>query len=321
MAITIKRHDNDNPSLENYKLPPLHTFKNLASLSVSCSEDIPTAYCNREIATAIAASPKLTRLSLKNLVEADANIFVTKTSSLQTLCGNGATSPQLIELELRHVPLPAAGLSQMLSHRLKSLTISTPTGSRQLDFAWAELFTTLEEIGVELSQLSVSGMEAAMDEMFSYLLSCAAGHRLQTLEIRNIMMDCQNQEESAGRRFWNEIVPHHCSSLRVLSIQPCYEGEWCYGPEVAAAIRQFSSLRNLTVAVRSVDSTWAKAELSLASANKATENLDLEEPDNLSENSTVPQKIPLVSANEEIKYLYLKEPYGLPENSAVCISF
>ncbi|MCJ1349207.1 hypothetical protein MMC31_007443 [Peltigera leucophlebia] len=287
VAITTKRDNYCKPTLEDYNLPPLHYFRNLVSLLVSCYSDIPIAYCTREITRAIAASPKLTRFSLRNFDGANHNIVVATTcTSLQTFFGN-ATIPQLIQLELGHVPLPAAGLSQTLSNRLKSLTISTPTGSRHLDFAWAELFTTLEEMGIKLSQLSVTGMEAAMDEMFSYLISYAGG--LHTLEIRDIMMDCQEQEDNAGHRFWDQIVPHHKGSLKELRIYPWYEGEWCYGPETAAAIWQCWSLHQLGIAVRSVNSFWAKDKLSLTSANTA------------------------------IKALDLREPYGLPEDSAVLI--
>ena len=81
--------------VENYKLPPLHNFRNISSLLVSCHSDIPIAYCTREIITAIAASPKFTRFSLRNLDGADHNIAVAKTcTSLQTFFGN-ATSLQL----------------------------------------------------------------------------------------------------------------------------------------------------------------------------------------------------------------------------------
>lgn len=209
MAITLDCYDCAFISLENQKLPPLHTFKNLTCLSVSCSEEIPRAYCDREITTAIAASPNLTRLSLKNCLQA--RYITEKYSSLQTLLGS-ATSPQLTQLELHKIPLPAAGQNQTLSYRLKSLTISTWYDSHCLGFACAELFTALEEIGVELSQLSVTIMEAGMDEMLSYLISYAEG--LQILEIRHIKMDSENLEESAGRRFWDQIVPHHKNSLK-----------------------------------------------------------------------------------------------------------
>lgn len=191
--VAIKIINFEWPAQEAYKLPPFHTFKNLSYLSVSYSDDIPKANYSRKIALAIAASPELTRLSLRNRVEPKEIPRITETrTSLQTLFGN-ATSPQLTHLELRHVPLSAAGLNQSLSHQLKSLTITTPTGSRHFKFAWAELFTALEEIGVELSQVSVTGMEAAMDEMLS--------DGLQTLEIGNIMMDCQDQEDKAGYSF------------------------------------------------------------------------------------------------------------------------
>lgn len=67
-----------------------------------------------------------------------------------------------------------------------------------------------------------------MDEMLSCLISYGDG--LQTLEIGNIMMDCQDQEDKAGYRFWDQIAPHHKGSLKLWSIYPLYEGEWCYGP-------------------------------------------------------------------------------------------
>ncbi|MCJ1345860.1 hypothetical protein MMC31_004069 [Peltigera leucophlebia] len=286
LAINIQR-GNDSAPIIKYMLPPLHTFKNLSSLSVSCCDHIPTAYCNSEISTALAASPKLTRFSLRNFDISGHTIRVNETcTSPQPLFGN-ATSPQLIQLELGRVHIPAAGLNQMLSHRLKALTISTPTRARPLNFAWAELFTTLEDIGVKLSQLSVARLGSGVDEMLSYLISYAGG--LHTLEIRDIMMDSQDQENNSGYRFWHQIVPHHKDSLRTLLIHPWYEGEWCYGPETAAAIRQCLSLQNLGLAVRSVDSAWAKAKRSLS------------------------------SANDPIKYLDLREPLGLPENSAALI--
>ncbi|MCJ1342715.1 hypothetical protein MMC31_000903 [Peltigera leucophlebia] len=284
VAITLDCDHCDFISLENQKLPPLHTFKNLSSLSISCSEEIPRGYCNQEIATAIAASLNLTRLSLKNRFQA--RYITEKCSSLQSFLGN-ATSPQLTQLELHQIPLPAVGLDQTLLYKLKSLTISTWYDSRVLGFACAKFFTTLEEIGVELSQLSVTGMEAGMDEMFSYLISYADG--LEILEIRHIKMDSENLEESAGRRFWDQIVPHHKNSLKTLVVMPNFEGAWCYGPMFAAAIQQCFLLRNLTIAVRRVDSAWAEAKISLASANK------------------------------EVQYVYLGEPYGLAENSAALI--
>lgn len=122
--------------------------------------------------------------------------------------------------------------------------------------------------------------------MLSYLISYAGG--LQILEIRHIKMD---SEESAGCRFWDQIMPHHEDSLKALVVIPCCEGAWCYGPMFAAAIQQCLLLRNLTIAVSLVGSAWAEAKLSVASANKV------------------------------VQYLYLGEPYGLAENSAVCIFF
>lgn len=128
-----------------------------------------------------------------------------------------------------------------------------------------------------------------MEEMFSYLTSYEGG--LQSLKIGRIMMDCQDQEDKAGYRFWDEVVPHHKGSLKELWIYPWYDGEWCYGPAASAAISQCSSLRFLLIADRSVGSAWAGAKLSLTGTKRV------------------------------IKSVSGREPYGHPENSAVCILF
>lgn len=285
MAIRFHHRDFYDSAQGNYELPPLHTFRNLSSLLVSYNDNIPLAYYNREIALTIAASPNLTRFSLKSRAEPNSNPSTSEMcTSLQTLFGN-MTSPQLAELELRGIPLSAAGLSQTLSRKLKSLTICTPRGSRRFKFAWAELFITLEEIGVELSLLSVTGMEAAMDELFSYLISY--GDVLQDLKIDSIMLDSQDQEDKAGYRFWDQIVPHHKGSLKVLCITPLCEGEWCYGPAAAAAISQCLSLRSLNMSCRKVEPEWARAKLSLASTKKVIESLNLTELRGCPKNSAV----------------------------------
>lgn len=138
---------------------------------MNCDEDIIQVSYNQEIAPAIAASPKLTWLCLRTCGHTKHDSPITETcTSLRALLGD-PTGPRLTELELQHIPISSASLKQPLSHKLKSLTISTSIGSRRLKFAWAELFTTLKKSGVELSLLSVIGMEAAMDQMLSYLSS------------------------------------------------------------------------------------------------------------------------------------------------------
>lgn len=54
----------------------------------------------------------------------------------------------------------------------------------------------------------------------------------------------------------------------MLCIYTWYEGEWCYGPETATALSQSLSLRNLSIAGRSVGTAWAEAKLSLPRTNK-----------------------------------------------------
>ena len=238
VSIRIRSYDDDIGSLEDHKLPPLHTFKNLSSLSVSCFYDIPTAYCNEQIAAAITASPELTRFTLRNIVDFLLIPIDKECTSLQNLFRNVASS-QLINLTLGYVPLPAAGLKQILSPKLKSLTIFTPTNFYHLDCAWAKLFTSLSETRAELSTLRITNMDTGMNEMVDYLSSYRG---IKTLVIRGIMKDRQDQEDGAGVRFWDKIVPLHKDSLTKLHIQPYYEGSWSFGPSKEEVKEQCSSL-------------------------------------------------------------------------------
>jgi hypothetical protein len=77
----------------------------------------------------------------------------------------------LVQLELGHMPLPSAGISEILSHKLQQLSVSTSIGARHIEFDWKRLWSALQKMGLELPFLKVSGTENAMDEMFTYLLS------------------------------------------------------------------------------------------------------------------------------------------------------
>ena len=262
------------------QLPPLRCFRNLVSLSISYSLDLPRAYCDQEIVPAIAASPELTRFSLNNRCEFERG---ETRASLQSLLGK--SRPGLMQLKLDRVSVPTAVFTQIISCKLQELSVTTPPGSRDLDFHWAKLWLMLKEVGVELSTLSVKGSEKAMDDMFDYLVSYTG---LRKLKIRGIQMDRQDLEDSAGYMLWNQILPHHKDTLTELVIAPCYKGVWCYGPAATETILQCSSLRKLTLSVCSVDSSWAKAKL-------------------LRERK-----------NNNVKFYNLCEPYGMEENCGVC---
>jgi hypothetical protein len=270
--ISIEGRNVDLRNLTN-QLPPLRGFKNLSSISLSSYGDIPLAYCEQEITPAVEASPGLVRFGIFNFCTPKWYHTVKNCASLQSFLEKAR--PELVQLELKQVPLRTTGLQQTLSRKLQHLSVLTKPGSRGVDFAWAELWSVLKEARVELLTLTASGSENTVDEMYAYLLSYTG---LQKLRILDIQMDRQDLEESAGHRLWLQIVPHHKDSLTELAVVPYYEGIWCYGPTAAAAILQCSSLRNLTLSVCRVDSSWAKAKLSRVRENDQVEFRDLEEP-------------------------------------------
>jgi hypothetical protein len=259
-------------------LPPLRDFKNLCTLSVSCDHNMPRDYCLQEIATVIDASPDLANLSIriKNTPQ------TMEGTSLQ--CFLQMSRPELVQLELQYVPLSSAGIAEILSPKLQQLSISTFYGSRRIEFDWGRLWSALRETGIELSSLEVSGTENAIDKMFTYLLSYTG---LQKLAIRYLLMDTQEMEDKAAQRFWQKIIPHHRDSLTSLFVNSKHESQWCYGPRAAPALRKCSSLRDLTISVCSVKSSWAKAKLSSACKDHNIEFHDLKEPDGAVENCGV----------------------------------
>ena len=219
LTVSVARPDR---YLMRYRPPLLRRFKNLSSFRIRCWDEIPVAYCELEIASVIAASPGLTQLSL--CIQPPANSDTECWISLQSFLGE--SRPELVQLELERVSLPATGLDRIISHNLRCLSLTTTSSPRNLEFAWAQLWSALRNAGAKLSTLTVRGSEEAMDEMFSYLISYTG---LQDLNIYDILMTRQELEDSAGRKFWQQVVPHHQDSLVKLCINPCHEGAWCYG--------------------------------------------------------------------------------------------
>ena len=197
--------------------------------------DIPRAYCLREVTAAINASPSLANLSIGSYILHG----VTGITPLQFFL---QSRPELVQLELEHVPLPSAGIREIISHKLQQLSISTPLRDINFEFDWRRLWSALQETRIALSILKVSGMANAMDKMLAYLLSYAG---LQRLEITNMDSREKEKENGASLIFWSKIIPHHRDSLTMLFIQCSLEGGWCYGPQADAALRQCLFLREL----------------------------------------------------------------------------
>jgi hypothetical protein len=123
----------------------------------------------------------------------------------------------------------------------------TGPGARQIELDWRGLWTGLRDTGVKLRTLRVLGTENAMNQLWTYLLSYTG---LQRLYMRDILMDGQKSEDSAGEEFWREIVPHHKETLTSLEAYSTVDSAWCYGPRVSAALRQCLSLRALALSFR-----------------------------------------------------------------------
>ena len=71
-----------------------------------------------------------------------------------------------------------------------------------------------------------------------------------------------NQHQSWGNEFWNEIIPRSAHSLTELKLRNYTRlekhGPWSYGPQASDAIRQCTSLRKLDLSLSNLDEDWAR---------------------------------------------------------------
>ncbi|KAE8341288.1 hypothetical protein BDV24DRAFT_163422 [Aspergillus arachidicola] len=276
VILSIKSHEVD---ITTAPLPPLHAFKDLHKLSVTCSSDIPPLYCVREIAAAIGASPELSDFTMRTFEDGNRRESIKMCASVQDLFQMG--KHQLTRLELYCVPFPVLGMKEILSSRLKELTVSTTPGSRHIDFSWETLWCTLRDTKIALSALAVSGSENALNAMFNYLLTYSG---LQKLEIFDVQMDHQEDEDKFAETLCSEVVPCHQQTLITLGITSKYPGNWCYGPLAAGILSQCPKLQALTLSVGSVCSSWAGTILSRARDSQEIQFNRISEPDGSVEN-------------------------------------
>jgi len=166
---------------------------------------------------------------------------------------------RVAQLKLVYVPLPNAGIRDILSHKLQQLSVSTRPGARDIEFDWDNYGVPSERLDKVIHAQSFR-TENAIDEMFTYLLSYTG---LQKLAIRDLEMDTQEMEDKAGQRFWRKVIPHHRNSLTTLSIESRFESEWCYDL-TPCRIAEVLVATDLAISVCSVPLFWAKKKLSWA---------------------------------------------------------
>lgn len=263
--MSVKFDFSSSPTdVPNYQLPSLRSFKGLSSLSVSSNYSLPSTYYQNEIRPVAEGSPRLTRfcLSIK-----DDKLTV---PPLHAILGT-TSRPDLTDLVLEDVPLLTGSLDHFITKNLRHLTLSAePPTRRRGRIAWPYVWAALRNSGVQLPSLSVGFFEEAANDLFDYLRSYSG---LQELKITGVhwksepfedISAAQAAEDSAGRVFWNEVVPNHKNSLVELAVHPEFEGMWCYGPLASDAIRKCTSLRKLAIRgyrLQGYDNNWITSRM------------------------------------------------------------
>jgi hypothetical protein len=121
---------------------------------------------------------------------------------------------------------------------------SVPDRRTQTNSTVSDIFAVLTLEKIHLRHIVVENIGEAV---LSYLESYSSIlERLEMIPSRYMSAEKSN---ALVERFYSSALPKHAETIQVLKIQPTFdlEGEWCYSPQVAAALSQCQSLASLTI--------------------------------------------------------------------------
>jgi hypothetical protein len=105
----------------------------------------------------------------------------------------------------------------------------------------------LKQEKIHLKRASISG--PVNDTILDYLHSYSG---LESLDLYHIYSDSEEESNALSHRFFKSVLPKHVDSIRVLKIQPSYEGGWCYNADdISLLLAKCIQLRSLSVALAS----------------------------------------------------------------------
>jgi len=106
----------------------------------------------------------------------------------------------------------------------------------------SDIFATLTVEKIHLRHIIIDDLNYAV---LSYLESYSS--ILERLEMIRIYCMSAEESDALAEHFYSSVLPKHAKTIQVLKIQPTFEGEWCYSPQVAAALSQCQRLASLTI--------------------------------------------------------------------------
>jgi hypothetical protein len=214
---------------------PLHILSGLRRIAISGRYDDFRQNIALPLAQAIARSPELSYLDVCNLTD--------DFPSLNDILANEASDKGL---PLRYLSLKMfnACLDKVPLSHFKSLTSFTfhkyyekTTDSRPLWRAFLSECVRLEELSV--------------DEVNSELMDFIASFSgLRHLALLRLSSESREASDDIAEVFFQHVLPVHCSTLRSLTLEAVYQGEWCFSEDNAFMILDCQKLGYLSIALR-----------------------------------------------------------------------
>ncbi|KAK0222914.1 hypothetical protein EDD85DRAFT_248949 [Armillaria nabsnona] len=211
------------------QLPRFH-LKNLTSLDLSFSGPSWDEFLRDSLPSVLENCPDLSFLYLADHTAGPA-------TTLGSLFQNLRHPLRLKSLVLCKIRVPP---SIILVPHFQFLTLFSvaPSGMIPPKF-WSGLHN------VHLRSLNVDDVNA---ELLDYLLSYTG------VEEFGIQVPEDNAEyDELGTKFYSQVLPHHSATLRILSIQPRFEGMWSFQESTMLPILQCRNLVSLWVSLRFSD--------------------------------------------------------------------
>ncbi|KAF9031591.1 hypothetical protein BJ165DRAFT_865961 [Panaeolus papilionaceus] len=228
-----------------HSCPPmsaLTTFKNLRTINYSTMRGYNCTKLNvtsnaEEFGQSIAQST-----NLQYLIVSLSPSFKWDLEKLFELC-------RLQGIQLRYLHSLTIGCCSsplpLLPHlkRLKRLKMSRPPEPIPKEDEAYELFwRTLAKQDVRLRHLTVDYVPEGLVE---YLKSYQG---LKSFSLKKLP-ETTSRDAQTAKSFYNQVLPHHASSLRHLSMSHQEEDEWCWGPDAEIPILKCTKLKNLTIGI------------------------------------------------------------------------
>ncbi|KAK0472023.1 hypothetical protein IW261DRAFT_822736 [Armillaria novae-zelandiae] len=211
------------------QLPRFH-LKNLASMDLSFSGPSWDGFLRDSLPGILENCPDLSFLALADHTRGPA-------TTLGSLFQNLRRPLRLKSLVLSKIRVPP---SIILVPHFQFLTVLgvAPSGMFPPKF-WSGLSD------VHLHSVNVDDINT---ELLDYLLSYTGVE-----EFRFQVPEDNAEYDKLGTKFFSQVLPHHSATLKILSIQPAFEGMWSFQESTMLPILQCRNLVTLWVSLRFSD--------------------------------------------------------------------